>query len=324
MIIGTPASGKSRLEIKEIEQILSSSDDMIYVIDTNGDIVSHYESNEQAYIIDPVRQDYGFNLFKYYDDDGSCVYDESMLFYDIIKISNNGIMPLVEQQNAVRNILHSKYLSNIGSGTQLKFSNICNLIKDYSKDCIDIIDNVAEYYDIFNDFETGKISDLRSLNGKRLFIYDLSNIIDSFKQISAEICLFDIYQYLNITKHDGIRYSWVYINDIDLYFNNNAYDLLELVWKSARMLKGILTGITMTASKLCGDHKFSAVLANTSWLFILNQTKSEALWLSTVYCDHDARKDFVNDVCGNDAGTGIIISPGDCMSNISNRISFID
>lgn len=318
MILGIPGSGKIKAEINEIQQVLAKLSDRIFVIDTTGDIINQFKDNKYTYIINPISNEYSISAFNRHTAENEDVefleYKAGHtidFFADILRTTNGGmISPLY--MSILAKTIWDKYKDFFQTGEtkdndveELSLYNIvCETIKSSEEAAGEEIANILSIHsDIAEHIEKGSKVDLTLLDKKKLFIYDVSSVPEPAKQVVMGFCLYDIIKYVY-----SLETSWVYINDMHILLKNGSFKLMDTLWKKARTNGCIITGITHDLSALMYNEACRVYINNSSFIIILNQTKSDASALKKMLSTwNSAYKHIWQYICNVGAEEGVII-----------------
>ena len=107
-----------------------------------------------------------------------------------------------------------------------------------------------------------------------------------------------------IENHRRGRRTWIYIDEIYLFFANEySTSFLEESWKRFRKKNAATTGITQNVDDLLQSHTARTMLANSEFIVMLNQASTDRLELAKLLNISDTQLSYITNV---DAGHGLI------------------
>ena len=107
---------------------------------------------------------------------------------------------------------------------------------------------------------------------KRLIVYDIRDIGSNLRDIGLRICLSDIWNKM-IENRDKGKWTWAYIDEFHLLLSGySSSEFVKSIWKRARKFWGIPTGLTQNVEELLLSPASRAVINNSSFIELLNQS----------------------------------------------------
>lgn len=137
----------------------------------------------------------------------------------------------------------------------------------------------------------------------RVIVYDIKNIGDNLRELALKICTNDIWNRLVANKREG-KWTWIYIDEFHLLLANpSTANFLKTVWKRARKWQGVPTGITQNMEEMLASPEARAIINNSSFVYMLNQSKIDRDILQDILKLTDADMEFVTNA---EVGSGLI------------------
>lgn len=137
----------------------------------------------------------------------------------------------------------------------------------------------------------------------RIVVYDIKNIGDNLRELALKICTYDIWNRLVANKREG-KWTWFYIDEFHLLLANpSTANFLKTVWKRARKWQGIPTGITQNMEEMLSSPAARAIINNSSFVYMLNQSKIDRDILQDILKLTDADMEYVTNA---EVGSGLI------------------
>ena len=106
----------------------------------------------------------------------------------------------------------------------------------------------------------------------RLIIYDIKNIGTNLKELALKVCMNDVWNKIVDNRKYG-KWTWFYIDEFHLLLSNaSTAEFLKSIWKRARKWQGVPTGITQNVEDLLQSPAARAIINNSSFVYMLNQS----------------------------------------------------
>lgn len=149
--------------------------------------------------------------------------------------------------------------------------------------------------------KTSKDIDLDS----RLVVYDIKNIGNNLRELALKICMNDVWNKIMENRRKN-KWTWFYIDEFHLLLSNNSTaEFLKTVWKRARKFQGVPTGITQNVEELLNSPAARAIINNTSFVYMLNQSAMDRNMLQELLKLSDNDMEYVTNV---EKGHGLIFN----------------
>lgn len=106
----------------------------------------------------------------------------------------------------------------------------------------------------------------------RIIVYDIKNIGTNLRELALKVCMNDVWNRMMANKRQG-KWTWFYIDEFHLLLSNQSTsEFLKSVWKRARKWQGVPTGITQNVEDLLNSSEARAIINNSSFVYMLNQS----------------------------------------------------
>lgn len=116
----------------------------------------------------------------------------------------------------------------------------------------------------------------------KLIIYDIKNIGTNLKELALKVCMNDIWNKIVENRKYG-KWTWFYIDEFHLLLSNNSTaEFLKSIWKRARKWQGVPTGITQNVEDLLQSPAARAIINNSSFVYMLNQSSMDRAMLAEI------------------------------------------
>lgn len=138
---------------------------------------------------------------------------------------------------------------------------------------------------------------------KRVIVYDIKNIGTNLRELALKVCLNDVWNKMMENRRYN-KWTYFYIDEFHLLLSNSSTsEFLKSVWKRARKWQGIPTGITQNVEDLLASADARAIINNSSFIYMLNQSAMDRLALQDLLKLSDNDLEFITNV---DRGRGLI------------------
>lgn len=138
---------------------------------------------------------------------------------------------------------------------------------------------------------------------KRVVVYDIKNIGTNLRELALKVCLNDIWNKMMENRRIG-KWTYFYVDEFHLLLSNpSTSEFLKSVWKRARKWQGVPTGITQNVEDLLASADARAIINNSSFIYMLNQSAMDRLALQELLKLSDNDLEFITNV---ERGRGLI------------------
>lgn len=137
----------------------------------------------------------------------------------------------------------------------------------------------------------------------RVVVYDIKGIGTNLMELGLKVCMNDVWNKMMENRRRN-KWTWFYIDEFHLLLNNNSTaEFLKSVWKRARKWQGVPTGITQNVEDLLNSPAARAIINNSSFVYMLNQSLMDRQMLKELLHLSDNDMEFVTNV---ESGRGLI------------------
>ena len=140
-----------------------------------------------------------------------------------------------------------------------------------------ISDKLAAHMQIFVNGSLNLFNHRTNVDiGKQFLVFDVSGIKENLR-VSAMLVMLEIVRNKIKTNFSSNLWTFLYIDEFhELLGIDSVAEFILKLWKEIRKLKGVLTGITQNMTDLINNSanstKLSAILSNTEYFALLNQS----------------------------------------------------
>ena len=134
-------------------------------------------------------------------------------------------------------------------------------------------------------------------------VFDIKDIGVGMKELGLQVCLNTIWNQI-IENHKIGRYTWFYIDEFYLLTQTaSSATFLQQVYKRARKWHGIPTGITQNVGDLLASPQGEAILNNSPFVLMLNQSSIDKMKLANILNISPTQLSYITN---SDPGRGLI------------------
>lgn len=152
---------------------------------------------------------------------------------------------------------------------------------------------------MFNTFARRTNVDLSN----RIVVYDIKDIGSNMMELALKVCMNDVWTKMMENRRRN-KWTWFYIDEFHLLLANaSTSEFLKTVWKRARKWNGIPTGITQNVEDLLASTEARAIINNSSFVYMMNQSAMDRNMLGELLNLTEADKEFITNV---EPGCGLI------------------
>ena len=114
----------------------------------------------------------------------------------------------------------------------------------------------------------------------RVLVYDTAGLSGDLRTFGMMVVLEDIWARIVRNRNRGVR-TWVYCDEMHLMASNpHAMEYLQAFWARVRKYGAAMTGMTQDIDLVLASPEMAAMLKNSSYLKLLNQSEAAAASLT--------------------------------------------
>lgn len=137
----------------------------------------------------------------------------------------------------------------------------------------------------------------------RIIVYDIKDIGSNMMELALKVCMNDVWNKMMENRRKD-KWTWFYIDEFHLLLANaSTSDFLKTVWKRARKWNGVPTGITQNVEDLLASTEARAIINNSSFVYLMNQSAMDRNMLAELLNLTEADKEAITNV---EQGCGLI------------------
>lgn len=313
LIFGTPGSGKSFAAKREmISVLLNDPTAEVLILDPereysslaigfDGEVVNISASSKSHINALDINLDYA--------DDSDPISLKSEFILSLIELLVGGSTGLSAKERSVIDrtaiLIYQKYFQYSNPDKMPTLKDFWKILKEQPEEEAQSLALSLESY------VTGSLSTFAHKTNvdikKRLVVFDMKDLGKQLKPMGMLIVLDQIWNRITENRNKGRR-TWIYIDEMQLYFNSEQCSsyFMEL-WSRARKWGAIPTGITQNVETLLTSTDGRRILSNStsSFIMMLNQSKLDGEELANLLNISDELMDYVTN---SDSGHGLLFS----------------
>ena len=137
----------------------------------------------------------------------------------------------------------------------------------------------------------------------KLIIFNISNIGTNLRDLGLKICMNEIWNRM-VENRSNIKWTWFYVDEFHLLLNTHSTStFMKSIFKRARKFLGVPTGITQNVGDLLNSEDGRAIISNTSFIYMLNQSSIDCYELQNVLKLSESDLEYISNV---ESGHGLI------------------
>lgn len=137
----------------------------------------------------------------------------------------------------------------------------------------------------------------------RLIVYNIKDVGSNLMELALKVCMNDVWNKMMENRRNS-KWTWFYIDEFHLLLGNpSTSDFLKSVWKRARKWQGVPTGITQNVEDLLASTEARAIINNSSFIYMMNQSAMDRNMLQELLNLTDTDKGFITN---SEIGCGLI------------------
>lgn len=137
----------------------------------------------------------------------------------------------------------------------------------------------------------------------RLVVFNIKNIGTNLKELALKVCMNEVWNRMINNRRDN-KWTWFYVDEFHLLLSNKSTsEFLKSIWKRARKFYGVPTGITQNVEDLLASQEARAIINNTSFVYMLNQSSMDRISLQELLNLSNSDIEYITNV---EPGHGII------------------
>ena len=137
----------------------------------------------------------------------------------------------------------------------------------------------------------------------RIIVYDIKDAGTHMMELALKVTLNDVWNKMMENRRRD-KWTWFYIDEFHLLLASpSTSEFLKTVWKRARKWQGVPTGITQNVEDLLASTEARAIINNSSFIYMMNQSAMDRNMLGELLNLTDIDKEFITNA---EIGCGLI------------------
>lgn len=324
LILGSSGSGKSFSAKREMCNVFLNTNSDIYIIDPDGEYTPIADAFEGSVIriapgngvyINPLDLDIDTS----HDTDSNPITMKTDFIYGIVETMIGEGAKLTSTQKAVvgRCIqkIYRPYLEHLAELKPGPDGKKKTIDREYCPTLQNLFDALISQPQpeaqnlalIMEPFVTGAFDTFAHRTNvdlsNRLIVYDIKNIGTNLRELALKVCMNDVWNKMMENRRND-KWTWFYIDEFHLLMNNDSTsEFLKTVWKRARKWQGVPTGITQNVEDLLASSQARAIINNSSFVYMMNQSKMDRDMLAQLI---GLTENDIQYITNADIGSGLI------------------
>lgn len=324
LILGTSGAGKSFSAKREMTNVLLNKNADIYILDPDGEYTPLADEFEGSVIrlapgngvyINPFDLDMDTS----YDKDSNPITAKTDFICGMLEtMLGSGAVLTPTQKSIVDRCIHQiykPYLEHLAELPPDANGKRRTIDRDYCPTMQNLFDALLSQPQIeaqnlaliMETYTTGTFDTFAHRTNvdltNRMIVYDISKIGSNLKELALKVCTNDIWNKMMENRRQN-KWTWFYIDEFHLLLNNpSTAAFLISVWKRARKWWGVPTGITQDVGDLLNSNAATAIINNSSFIYMLNQAMINREILAQILHLTENDMEYITNV---DPGSGII------------------
>lgn len=325
LVFGSSGSGKSMYAKQEmVDVFLMNPADDIYIIDPDGEYTPLADAFDGSVIkiapgngvyINPFDLDIDIS----YDNDLNPLTMKTDFICGMIEtmLGNNAKLTPTQRSIMDRCIqqIYKPYLEHLAELPPMAGGKKKTIDREYCPTMQNLFDALLSQKQpeaqqlalIMETYTTGTFDTFAHRTNvdltNRMIIYDIKNIGSNLRELALKVCMNDIWNKMMGNRRQN-KWTWFYVDEFHLLMNNDSTsEFLKTVWKRARKWQGLPTGITQNVEDLLASQAARAIINNSSFICMLNQSKMDRDMLAELV---GLSKNDIEYITNAECGSGLL------------------
>ena len=293
LVLGMSGSGKSFSVKREITSVILNKDANIYIIDPDDEYTPLAEAFGGTVVnISPGNGVY-INPFDLdIDTSADSDYNPITMKIDFIcglleTMMGNGASLTPTQKSIVQRCIqqiYRPYLEHLNELPPDKNGHKRTIDREYCPTMQNLFDSLlsqpqAEAQNlalVMESYTTGAFDTFAHRTNvdidNKLIVYNISQIGTNLRDLGLKICLNEVWLKMTANRRQN-KWTYFYVDEFHLLLaNDSTASYVKTIYKRARKFLGCACGITQDCEDLLTSPHARAILNNTSFVYILNQS----------------------------------------------------
>lgn len=333
IILGMSGTGKSFSAKREMVNVALNTDDVIYVLDPQGEysplinLLGGQEieiSTGSGTYLNPLDMDLS------YGDSEDPVAVKSNYICSICEIALGGVYGLSPIQKTIINrcvrIIYRDYMKHMQQLRANPDTAHITMDKEASPTLQDLYEclmaqdeeearYIATALELYTDGSFDTFAHRTNVKTEsRIVSWNIKRMGEAMREFGLTVCLNTLWNQ-TIENFNAGKRTWIYLDEFHLLTkHDSSADFVKRLYKMIRKWGGVPTGITQNVEDLLLNEKARAIINNCAFVYMLSQSPNDRAELQAIYNIPDNQMQFITN---GGAGQGLIY-------NGKSIIPFID
>lgn len=324
LVLGSSGSGKSFSAKREMTSVILNTDSDIYIVDPDGEYTLIAEAFGGSIIkLSPGNGVYinpfDLDIDTTHDADYNPITMKTDFICGMIETMMGQGMKLSPIQKSIMNKcisqIYRPYLEHLQELPPDSNGRRKTIDREYCPTMQNLFDALLSHPSgeaqqlaiLMEPYATGNYDSFAHRTNvdleNRLIVYDIKDIGPNLMELALKVCMNDVWNKMMENRRRN-KWTWFYIDEFHLLLSNpSTSEFLKTVWKRARKWQGVPTGITQNVEDLLASPEARAIINNSSFVYMMNQSMMDRNMLGELLNLTEADKEFITNV---EAGCGLI------------------
>ena len=305
--LGVSGSGKSFLSKEEIVAIATGTDDDIIIIDPEreytmliqalgGEVIRISATSRHHINAMDISRDYGD------EENPVLLKSEFILSLCEMAVGSGGLS--AREKSLIDRCIASVYQGYIARNYTGNPPTLAHFHQELLKQPEQEAREIALALELFTQGSLNTFARHTNVDTEnRILCFDIHDLGSQLKPIGMLVVLDAIYN--RIARNRAMKKNtWIYVDEIYLMFRSEySSNFLFELWKRVRKYGAFCTGISQNIEDMLQSHVARAMLGNSEFLVLLNQSASDRAELSRLLNISGTQLNYITNA---EAGTGLI------------------
>ena len=305
--MGVSGSGKSFLSKEEIVAIATGTDDDIIIIDPEREytMITQAMGGEVIRISATSRHHINaMDISRDYGDEENPVLLKSEFILSLCEMAVGSGGLSAREKSLIDRCIASVYQGYIARNYTGNPPTLAHFHQELLKQPEQEAREIALALELFTQGSLNTFARQTNVDTEnRILCFDIHDLGSQLKPIGMLVVLDAIYN--RISRNRAMKKNtWIYVDEVYLMFRSEySSNFLFELWKRVRKYGAFCTGISQNIEDMLQSHVARAMLGNSEFLVLLNQSASDRAELSRLLNISGTQLNYITNA---EAGTGLI------------------
>lgn len=323
-IFGIPGSGKSFSAKTELASVFLSTDDVIIVIDPEGEFSELARIFGGQVIEVKAGSKNNINAMemnRHYDSDDDPIGLKADSVLSLCELGMGGQIDARERSILDRCI--RKLLRASKPGEEKTLNDLYDLLMEQTDEFAGIAHDIALQLEIFTKGSLNTFAKPTNVDvNNRLVVYNIKQLGNQLKAMGMMIVLDNIINRVTYNHSIG-KHTWVYMDELHVLFKyDQTSRTVDDLWRRIRKYGGYATGITQNVEALLKSEHARTMISNSEFVLMLNQAHPDKKELAKMLDISPTHQTYITNAktgCGLMRRSGVMV-PFDATFNQDTKL----